>query len=298
MSVLKRIIVGHDLRNGGEDALRSAALLAERCKAALKVVHVIEPYPFYRKLSHPLTSLPGPEEIARTVGRALESRIYSRELAHLEIQYEVCTGKPFVELIVARRAWDADLIVIGTPARAEDRSLGSTGEHVIRKGLVPVLMAPKPFSIDRKLFLVPTDFSAGASKAAAEAILLARSFSARICFIHILDIEPLIAYSYSDEIFGTVPELSADDVEAEWCSFLADLDLSNVSWERQTLEGAASNAILEQAMALNPDLIVMGTHGRTALEHMLLGGVAVKVARGAPCAVLSVRPQAFPFSLP
>jgi nucleotide-binding universal stress UspA family protein len=298
MSVLKRIVVGHDLRAGGDNALRSAAVLADRCKAALKVIHVIEPQAFYRKLSRPFTSLPSPEEIARKVGRALETRISSREFAHLEIQYEVCTGKPFVELIVARRAWEADLIVVGGPAQSQDRSLGSTGEHVIRKGLVPVLLTPKPLNANCRNFLVPTDFSAGAQKAATEAILLAESFAARICFIHVLDVYPLIAYSYSDEIFGTIPQLSAEDVEPEWSAFLASLNLKNVSWEKQTVEGVSATEILDQATALQADLIVMGTHGRTGLEHMLLGSVAVKVARSAPCPVLSVRPEAFPFSLP
>jgi nucleotide-binding universal stress UspA family protein len=158
MSVLKRIIVGHDLRAGGDNALRSAFLLAERCHAALKIIHVIEPHPFYRKLSRPFTSLHGPEEIARKVGRALEARVSSREFARLDVQYEVCTGKPFVELIIARRAWEADLIVIGAPAQSQDRSLGSTGEHVIRKGLVPVLVTPTPLNANCRTFSCPDRF--------------------------------------------------------------------------------------------------------------------------------------------
>ena len=71
--------------------------------------------------------------------------------------------------------------------------------------------------------------SAGAKKAATEAILLAESFGARICFLHVLDIYPLVAYSYADEIFGAIPQLSADDVEPEWFSFLAGLNFNDVS---------------------------------------------------------------------
>ncbi len=298
MSVLKRIVVGHDLRSGGDNALRSAVLLANRCHAALKVIHVIEAHPFYRKLSRAFSSLPGPEEIARRVGQVLESRVSSRELAHIEIQYEVCVGKPFVELIVARRAWQADLIVIGGPARSQDQRLGSTGEHVIRKALVPVLVAPTPLNIDCKMFLVPTDFSTGAKNAAAEAILLAHSFGARICFLHVLDVYPLFAYSYSEEILGPIPQLTAKDVEPYWCSFLESFNLNKISWEKKTVEGDSASEIVVQATALKADLIVIGTHGRTGLQHMLLGSVAGKVARSAPCPVLSVRPEAFPFSLP
>ncbi len=232
------------------------------------------------------------------VGHVLETRISSREWAHIKIQYEVCTGKPFVELIVARRAWQADLMVIGGPAQSQDRSLGSTGEHVIRKGLVPILVTPKPLNADCKIFLVPTDFSTGAKKGAAEAILLAESFGARICFLHVLDVYPLIAYSYSEEIFGPMPQLIAQDVEPDWRSFLASLDLIKFFREKRTIDGGSATETVLQATDLKADLIVMGTHGRTGLEHMLLGSVAVKVARTAPCPVLSVRPEAFPFSLP
>jgi nucleotide-binding universal stress UspA family protein len=45
-------------------------------------------------------------------------------------------------------------------------------------------------------------------------------------------------------------------------------------------------------------MIVMGTHGRSALRHMLLGSVAEKVVRTAPCPVLTIRPEAFQFELP
>jgi universal stress protein family protein len=113
-----------------------------------------------------------------------------------------------------------------------------------------------------------------------------------------LNIYPLVAYSYTDEIFGAIPQLSAEDVEPEWSSFLAGLNLNNVSWNKQTIEGIASTDIIDQATALKADLIVMGTHGRSGLEHMLLGSVAVKVARSVPSPVLSVRAEAFPFSLP
>jgi nucleotide-binding universal stress UspA family protein len=55
---------------------------------------------------------------------------------------------------------------------------------------------------------------------------------------------------------------------------------------------------LHQARLKHADLIVMGTHGRTGLEHMLLGSVAEKVVRGATDPVLTIRPDAFQFELP
>ena len=113
MRQLRRIIVGYDLRIGGELALSSAAILARQCKAALRLVHVVEPLDSYQRISHPLTSPYPVEEIAQKIGARLETLMTGAELAGLDAEYEVRTGKPFVELIVAQRAWLADLIVAG-----------------------------------------------------------------------------------------------------------------------------------------------------------------------------------------
>ena len=51
-------------------------------------------------------------------------------------------------------------------------------------------------------------------------------------------------------------------------------------------------------LLMQADMIVIGTHGRSGLPHMLLGSVAEKVARMAPCPVLTIRPETFQFELP
>ena len=73
MAELKKIIVGHDLRAGGETALSSAAVLAKRCGAALRLVHVLEPQHSYQRISHPLTSPYTIEEIAQKSGAKLRA---------------------------------------------------------------------------------------------------------------------------------------------------------------------------------------------------------------------------------
>src|SRR5262245_57196808 len=80
MAELKKIIVGHDLRAGGETALRSAAVLARRCSAELRLVHVIEPQHTYQRLSHPLTSPYALEEIAQKSGAKLRALAAGPEL--------------------------------------------------------------------------------------------------------------------------------------------------------------------------------------------------------------------------
>jgi nucleotide-binding universal stress UspA family protein len=81
MRQLKRIIVGHDLGGGGEVALTSAAALAHRCDATLRLVHVVEPLDAYQRISHPLTSPYTLEEITQKTGVRLQALAASPELA-------------------------------------------------------------------------------------------------------------------------------------------------------------------------------------------------------------------------
>ncbi len=300
MSQLKRIIVGHDLRAGGETALRSAALLAKRCGAALRLVHVVEPQHLYHRISHPMTSPYPLKEIAQKSGARLRAFAASPRLAQLHVEYEVRRGKPFVELIIARRAWQANLIVVGGASSEEEHSLGSTSERVLRKATVPVLVAKRALSAEPKTFLVPTDFSDCAKKAAEEALTLAEGFSGRVVFFHAVDLYPSYAVSYTDD-FGVsvpLPPPTPEELETEWEDFLLSLPLNKVDWEKYTEEGEPATTILRQAEVKRADLLVMGTHGRSGLEHMLLGSVAEKVVRRAAYPVLTIRPESFKFEMP
>jgi nucleotide-binding universal stress UspA family protein len=68
--------------------------------------------------------------------------------------------------------------------------------------------------------------------------------------------------------------------------------------ERAIEMGIPFVEIVRHARKKNIDLIVIGTHGRTGLDHMLLGSVAEKVVRKAPCPVLTVRPEGHQFVMP
>jgi nucleotide-binding universal stress UspA family protein len=166
---------------------------------------------------------------------------------------------------------------------------------------VPVLVAKKLLSAEPKNFLVPTDFSLGASKAAEEALILAHSFGGRVLFVHVL--EPVYSYPLVYEgMMGApppLPPLTPEDVEGEWQAFFASLpSLEKVPWEKFTVEGRAATMLTREAEESQADLMVMGTHGRTGLAHMLLGSVVEEVIRTVSCPVLTIRPDAFQFELP
>jgi nucleotide-binding universal stress UspA family protein len=84
--------------------LKSAAVIAAKCGAVLRLVHVIEPLDVYQRASHPLTFPFTMDEIAEKTGSSLQALAASPEFAHLKLEYEVREGKPFVEIIVAGKA--------------------------------------------------------------------------------------------------------------------------------------------------------------------------------------------------
>ena len=139
--------------------------------------------------------------------------------------------------------------------------------------------------------LVPTDFSAGSAEAFDTALDMARDTGARITLFHV---HHLPASVFPDAILPVGPELMRD-VERSVESVLGRLvdrgRAAGVECDYRTAFGATHVEICAMAETLGVDLIVIGTHGRGGLSHALLGSVAEKVVRKAPCPVLTVRPQ-------
>jgi nucleotide-binding universal stress UspA family protein len=146
-----------------------------------------------------------------------------------------------------------------------------------------------------KKVLVPTDFSAPSDLALEYGKSLAEQFGASLLLLHVIE-DPFIAGAWSSEIYvADMPQLR-DSLRREAESRLARL-VSPAERERlrittEVIVGSAAQAIREVAADRGVDLLVMGTHGRSGMAHLLLGSVAEKMVRIAPCPVLTVRGDA------
>jgi len=142
--------------------------------------------------------------------------------------------------------------------------------------------------------LVPVDFSACSRAAVEYALMMAERFAARIDILHVVAMPP--AYVGADvmvDISGHAPQPLADfarvRAQEEMAAFLARIPVpAGVAVSART-EFGSWEVILRIAEEGPFDLIVMGTHGRTGISHLLLGSVAEKLVRRAPCAVMTVR---------
>jgi nucleotide-binding universal stress UspA family protein len=152
-----------------------------------------------------------------------------------------------------------------------------------------------------KNILVATDFSEPSDAALAYGRELARTFNAQLLLTHVVDNVMTRVYGVDGFVF-TDPDLQRD-IEAsarrQINVLLSDEDREMLRAEALIL---ASNtpafALVEYARSHNVDLIVMGTHGRGAVAHLLMGSVAERVVRTAPCPVLTVRHPEHEFVLP
>jgi nucleotide-binding universal stress UspA family protein len=139
--------------------------------------------------------------------------------------------------------------------------------------------------------LVPLDFSAPSDAALEYARTVATRFGASLHLLHAAD-DPYRAL-YSAEVY--VPEVEGlrDEILTDATCRLKDrLQSSDIRELGATVEaviGTPASSIVEYAEGHDIDLIVMGTHGRGGVSHLLMGSVAERVVRTAPCPVLTVR---------
>jgi nucleotide-binding universal stress UspA family protein len=135
--------------------------------------------------------------------------------------------------------------------------------------------------------LLATDFSRGASRAKDYALFLAHTCGAELRMLHVSQPYPTLAADAIAE-----PYL-LDPVRKEVTRFLdelaAELSQGGVQATATHAVGNPSEQIIQAAQEDGSELIVVGTQGRTGLEHVLLGSTAERVVKGAPCPVLTVR---------
>jgi len=140
--------------------------------------------------------------------------------------------------------------------------------------------------------LVPTDFSPPSDAALEYARILAAKFGSTLRILHVID-DPSDASDYVGDGFAP----STEDIRTRLLEHARKrldhlmnlVDRSRYHAHVDAVLGMPADAIIDYAGATGTSLIVMGTHGRTGLAHLLMGSVAEQVVRTAPCPVLTVR---------
>lgn len=145
-----------------------------------------------------------------------------------------------------------------------------------------------------KRILVPTDFSATSDIAVEYAIDAACRHGASVHVLHALEDRPFPTV-YPDSFavdFSALRREATKQAEDHLAAVAQRFASANVKVTNQVVVGHPVQVITRAARDRGADLIVMGTHGRTGFAHLMLGSVAERVLRTAPCPVLTVRDTA------
>jgi nucleotide-binding universal stress UspA family protein len=153
--------------------------------------------------------------------------------------------------------------------------------------------------IELKRILTATDFSPASQVALKYAVAFSQAFQAEVILTHVLENPDLLA-GLPPVAEGYIPpnlaELQEQHARVQCEQVLAQAGLSKA--RLLLLHGNPAKEIAQAAAREQADLIIVGTHGRGAIAHLLLGSVAEKVVRLAPCPVLTVRPGEHEFVTP
>lgn len=295
MRDIKRILCPVDLSDLSRDAVAHAVVLARWYGAKITALHVCNPVVI------PATDF-------ALAGTYVPIVLTNQEISDIREQLAACfaavkdvevdvlveTGQPAQRILNRADVLPADLIVIGTHGTGgfEHLLLGSVAERVLRKATCPVLTVPPrvhgastpPF----RRILCPIDFSEPSLAALDHAFSLVRESDGELTMLHVfewpeepLTTRPMTSPEYRESLErDAIAKLRAlvPDRADEWCRLTTRVG-----------HGKAYREILGVATEERADLIVMGVHGRNALDMMLFGSTTNQVVRRATCPLLTVR---------
>lgn len=279
----RRILLATDFSARCDRALDRAALLAAGWDAELIVLHVLEEERAVSREPGPLPSWRRPVDPQQVAERQLRA-----DLAELPRQTAVVveSGAPDEVIAGVAQSHACDLIVVGL-ARDEPLgrfSLGGTVSGLLRQTNVPVLIVKNRARAPYHDIVVAVDFSDSSRHALETA---ARLFEDR-------ELTALHAYSTPLEGLATDPATYRRDYRnvavADYEAFLQGARLPAGRTPKPLIEwGTPAHLLRDYVEHRNTDLVVLGTHGRSAVFDLLLGSVAREILAQVPCDALIVR---------
>jgi nucleotide-binding universal stress UspA family protein len=287
----RKLLCPIDFSPGSEVAARLALRLAAKTGAAVTLAHVVEPIYWMPDMGIAEGDVFG--AVDRAADESLERRHSEarRLFPGLGIDVARINGVPWRRIVDYAELEAFDLIIMGTRGRTGIKHLlGSVAERVVRHAACPVVVVRGEQRADAPLFnaiLCGVDFSEPSRVALRSATELAKTFGASLTLQHVY--ESPIDMAPPATILPTVQAdmRRARTGLADWQAEAKRLGADDVRivWT----EGTPWQEITKRAHDYGHDLVVVGTHGRTGLQHALIGSVAERVVRHAPCPVITIR---------
>lgn len=292
---MRKILVPTDFSTYSQEATRVALRIALDTSAQLVVAHVWY-VPAYAFGPEPFTMAASvSQQLADSAKQELELAVAEakRQSTHVVAGILLSGTPPWSRLVeVAEADPEIHLIVMGTHGRTGLKRvlLGSVTEKLVRHAPCSVL-AVRGESAPFANVLCAVDFSSSSEAAVAEAAALVRPGGAGITLLHVVEAPVAMSGVHFESQFLRDLDREATAALDELATKLRrEVDVPVRTQLRVGYAGAQILAALDDGPAY--DLVVMGSHGRTGLRRALLGSVAEKAVRHAPCPVLIARSRA------
>lgn len=288
---LKRVLLATDFTVGATGALRRTALLPLTAGSVLRLLHVIPTEVPTRLLASEKSEARRRLVQARA---AVAKALRARRTRGVDIQVAVVHGEPALAIAHHAEARRMELIVVGRHgARGfRDALLGSTAERIIRAGKVPVLVVAGPVRYPYRRALVAMDLSAagGALVDLTTRLIAASAPLPRVVHAVEAPLERIFARVARPRDLARYHRECREAAQTVLEAALAGVGHQPPGRDLILRRGDPREVILGIAHREQADLIVLGTHGRGGLPHLLLGSIAEAVIRHAGCDVLVAKP--------
>jgi nucleotide-binding universal stress UspA family protein len=285
---IQKVLCTVDFFPASEAALSYATTLARNYDAELHVLHVIPPVnSVFSSDKHTAELVKKADEDSHF---QLEAMAKTAEASGVKTTFEIRFGEIDQEIINGIDEQGADLIVAGTHGRRgfQHWLMGSVCERLLRRVSIPILTVANPKKRvtvgNIHKILLATDLSDDSPEAAGWALSIADKCGADITLLHVTDF-----------VIGGVPHLYRDSllqgINLEMKQLLPANAVKDLNVATHVEFGIPFRVVLAFAEKERMDLIVLGTHGKSALERTLLGSTAERVLRGASCPTLAIPPR-------
>lgn len=267
-----RILLATDGSKYSDGAIRVARAMAVKCDSLLTVLSIGIVDPAYSTL------VPNLQREAVAMAQCSIDAAKSA-MPEIDVQTAIRVGSdPADEIVATAEKIRADVIVMGRHGRRglARWKLGHATAKVVGHAPCPVLVVPEEANLWQRRILVATDGSRYGELAVVAAGQLAEA-----CRLPLTVMSATLPSSHGPER----RQVARDAVYAA----VSDLGRTGIDVRGIVAEGRPDRAIVESAERDGADLIIMGSHGRTGMERMLMGSVSEKVLNQAECAVLVVK---------
>ncbi|MFB0936802.1 MAG: universal stress protein [Propionivibrio sp.] len=286
------LLAATDFSSSARHAAERAALISGETGARLELLHVLSLAPL-QELQRLVTDLPAgfaEEAVSEEVQVEMDALAASLQAKYaVKPDCRIVRGALLSTLHAEAVASGADLLVFGARGESVFRHvlLGTTAMRMVSKSRQPILVVKQPVRRAYRTLLVPVDFSPSSLASIRIAQVLAPK--AEIILMHAFDIpfeSRLRLANVSDDIINHYRVVARQQAQKDLYDLRESAGLSTGKTRFVVVHGDASLRVLEQEQAFDCDLIVMGKHGRSPLEELIVGSVTKKVLAESQCDVL------------